>query len=218
MKSVIFVLSVVLCLVFLTPSPLNAQHNRAVLAQGESVLPMPITHFGLQAGSTFTTGFAGSTLFSQTVAPHFKWNATQRFSLVVGSVFSSGQLSGAFGLFPKAISSSVIGNKITPAHLFSATVYALGAYQANPRLTVFGASWVERNNMQSLQPQMNPNAFNVNPHGLMMGFDYRISENFSFGAQVNVSQGFNPFNPFFNQGVFHRSGFPSSPFHRSPVW
>ncbi len=219
MKSAICVFSAILGLVFFTSMPLHAQQSSTFGAQGQPVLHTPNTDFGLQVGSSFATGFAGSSLFTQSVSPHFQWHPTQRFSLVVGSVFSSGQLSGSMGFSPLTFSGSEMRNSIAaPQNLFSATVYAMGAYQANPRLTIFGGSWFERSNVQAFQPQMNPNAFNLNPRGLMMGFDYRISENFSFGAQVNVSQGYNPFNPFFNQGGFHRSGFPSSPFHRSPVW
>jgi hypothetical protein len=45
-------------------------------------------------------------------------------------------------------------------------------------------------------PQMNPQAFNLNAGGMMIGMDYRISERFSFGAEINVSRGYNPFNPY----------------------
>lgn len=218
MKSGIVVFIAVVSLVIFASMPLAAQEKSIFDSQGEPSLQLPKTDFGLQVGSSFTTGFGGGSLFTQSVAPHFQWNPTQRFSLVVGSVFSSGQLSGVSGLSPFALSMASSGNMLQPQGLFSATVYAMGAYQASPRLTVFGGGWTERNNMQAMQPQMNPQAFNLNPRGMMMGFDYRISERFSFGAQVNVSQGYNPFNPFFNQGGFHRSTFPSSPFHRNPLW
>ena len=84
---------------------------------------------------------------------------------------------------------------------------------------------MERNNMDMPEMRMNPMAFDTNPRGMVFGFDYRVSDNFSFGAEVNVSRGYNPFNPLYNRGFYDpafggpRSPFHGpSPFHRNPRW
>ena len=218
MKAKFLVFAAVLTISFFGSYSLKAQEKSPFGDQNEPVLNLPKTDFGVQLGTSFTTGFAGSSLFSQSFAPHFQWNPAQRFSLIVGSVFSTGQFSGSSGFSPFGFSPVAAGSALPPQRFFSNTVYAMGAYQANPRLTLFGGSWVEQNNFQHGQPQVNPQAFNLNPRGMMMGFDYRITESFSFGAQINVSQGHNPFNPFYHPGAFQRVGFPSSPFHRNPNW
>ncbi len=196
---------------------LQAQQGYGLQAPGEPILEIPKTDFGFQLGTSFTTAFGGSSLFSQSFAPHFQWNPAQRFSLVVGSVFSTGQFSGAGGFSPFGLV-PVADAGMMPQRLFSGSVYALGAYQLNERLTLTGGTWFERNNLQMAQPQMNPQAFNTNPRGMMVGFDYRVTENFRFGAQLNVSQGYNPFNPFNQFGGFNRGGFAPSPFPRNTIW
>jgi len=218
MKAQHLIFFAALSFMLLASPALLAQESSLFHTQGEPLLNKPKTDFGLQLGSSFSTGFAGSSLFSQSLAPHFQFNPSQRFSLVLGSVFSTGQFSGNSGFSPIFFSPAGTGNLMNSQRLISTTVYALGAYQASPRLTLFGGSWMERNNFQPNQPQMNSQAFNLNPRGMMMGFDYRVTENFSFGAQINVAQGYNPFNPFYNQGAFHRGGFSPSPFYRNPNW
>ena len=105
-----------------------------------------------------------------------------------------------------------------PGRLFSNTVYAFGAYRLNPHLTITGGTWVENNNFGAFQPRMNDQAFNLNPRGVMLGFDYKVSENFSFGAQFNMSGGYNPFSPFAPAGALNRGFFPASPFQRNTIW
>jgi hypothetical protein len=158
--------------------------------------------FGLQLGSSFSTGFGGS-MFTQSIAPHLRFDPSKNFSLVFGSVISSSNLGSAF------MGSGING---APNRFLSTTIYALGAYSVNPRLTLTGGTWVERNNMNFMNNQMNPQAFNLNAGGMMMGMEYRITENLRFGAEVNVSRGHNPFNMYSNPAYF------SNPFHRRYPW
>lgn len=204
-------------LLLLAATSLPAQQGSGFQSTDKPILELPKTDFGLQFGTSFTTAFGGSSLFSQSFAPHFQWNPAQRFSLVVGSVFSTGQFSGAGGFSPFGLV-PVADAGMMPQRLFSGSVYALGAYQLNERLTLTGGTWFERNNLQMAQPQMNQQALNMSPRGMMVGFDYRVTENFRFGAQLNVSQGYNPFNPFNQYGGFNHGLFAPSPFHRNTIW
>jgi hypothetical protein len=160
--------------------------------------------FGMSIGSSFATGFGGS-LFTHSIAPHLRFDPAKNFSFVVGSVISSSNL-GASSPF------TGYGGQIMPDRFLSTTVYALGAYSVNPRLIVTGGTWVERNNFNLMQNQMNPQALNLNAGGMMMGMEYRITDNLRFGAEINVSRGQNPFNPYYNP-AYH-----SNPFHRRSPW
>jgi len=175
-------------------------------------------HFGLELGTSVMTGFGSGSVFSQTVSPRFQFNPNQRFSLVVGSVFSGSQLSGHFGMPTFGMGTSPGQSMAAQPNMFSAMFYAAGTYHVNERLSISGAGWVERNNLQKFQLQMNPQAFNLNPRGVMVGFDYRISPSFSFGAQINVHQGFNPFSPLHGPSGLQGGFFPRSPFHPGLNW
>jgi hypothetical protein len=161
-------------------------------------------HFGVQFGSAVSTGFGNGPLFTQSIAPHLKFHNNQNFTLTLGSTISTSNL-GAVSQF---------NSPMMPQRFMSTAIFALGAYELNPRLTLTGGTWVERNNLSYMQDQMNPQAFNLNAGGMMMGLDYRISENFSVGAEINVSRGQSPFNMYqHNPGSLH-----SNPFKRNYPW
>lgn len=157
--------------------------------------------FGLELGSSFATGFGGASMFTQSIAPHVQFRPGQNFALTVGTVFSTANMSGGFSGSPVMQSGD---------RFMSTTVYALGAYQLNPRVVITGGAWTERNNLNLMNDQMNPQAFDMNAKGMMLGIDYKVTENFRFGAEINVSHGGNPFN-MYNQGGF-------TPMHRRPHW
>lgn len=166
--------------------------------------------FSLQLGSSFSTGFGGMNLFSQTISPQLSWNINPRWSLTAGTMISSSRMNGFGPFLSQDQSAPMQAGRIT-----GTTVYAFGAYQASERLTLTGGSWVERNHMPAMDARMNPQALNLNAHGMMMGMEYRISDNLRFGAEVRMSSGYNPFNPFHNSGSFYQYG---SPFARPGNW
>ncbi len=166
------------------------------------------SRFGMEMGSSFATGFRGTSMFTQTLSPHLQFQPGQNFSLTVGTLFSTSTFGGSS---PVMYGGS---GEVMPDRMNAATVYAFGAYQLNPRLTLTGGAWTERNNMNQMYGQMNPQAFDMNARGMMMGMEYRITENLSFGAEVGVSRGYNPFNPY-SSGFGHQ---PMSPFQRRHPW
>jgi len=156
--------------------------------------------FDLTLGTSFSTGRGG--LFStQSISPRLSFEPGKNFSLVIGSFLSTSQLSQGGSL--TGLSTQFSGG--VPGRFMSATFYAMGSYNVNPRLTITGGGWVERNNLNSVshQMQMNPQAFNINAGGMVMGMEYRISDNLRFGAQINVSRGHNPFQTHYNRGFYH---------------
>lgn len=180
-----------------------------VSAQQMDGRPFQTPAFGMSVGSSFTSGLNGGGLFSQSIAPYLKWNASPRWELVVGTLFLSSQFNGINTFSP--FSDFQGSAQAMPQRMFSTTVYASGAYQVNDKLTLSGSTWLEHNNMpQRFEAQMNPMAFSANGKGMMIGLDYRLGENMSLGAQISMSSGFNPYSPsFFNQNrnsIFQSGG------------
>ena len=197
-------------LVILFPGMLFSQNQPAeqpgLLTDDYSIFTTRPT-FGMQMGSTFTTGFGGS-LFTQSFAPHLQFQPGQNFSLMVGTIFSTSNISGGAPMFMNASGAEM------PDRFLSNTMYAFGAYQLNSRLTITGGAWTEQNNLNMMQNQMNPQAFDMNARGMMMGMDLRITENLRFGAEVSFSRGNNPFNPYSGGAGYYSP----NPFHHRHPW
>ncbi len=175
--------------------------------------------FSLTAGSSFSSFSGAGGMFSSSIAPRLNWDMTKDFHLEIGTIFSSSRISDMpMGLSPMQSYGGMMPQG--DVNLFSSTVYAMGAYQVSPRLSIHGATWFERTSFDMMDdmPAMNAQATGHNPQGMLLGFDYKVTENFRFGAEVNVSAGYNPYGPMnFQQSPF--GGFHSpSPFHRSGRW
>lgn len=217
----------ILTFLLVVTSPLSAQERAEQGLLKQQPVHSTVPHFHLQAGSVFGGAMSGGTFFAQSLAPSINWDISRRFSLQAGTIFSTTQMNGMNPLFPYTPhmaggeSASVLGNQ----RMFSTTFFAFGAYQVSPRLTLTGGTWMERGTIGEAEMRMNAQAFDTNPRGMVFGFDYRVTDNFSLGAEVNVSRGYNPFNPLYNRGFYGssfggvRSPFASpSPFHRNPRW
>lgn len=206
-KSIFTLFTLMISLVVMSQE--NQQENRGLLSDDYSFMNTS-PQFGMQMGTSFATGFGGAGFFSQSFAPHLQFRPGQNLAITVGTVFSTGSFAGG---------NPFVGaqGEMMPDRMFSNTIYALGAYQLNPRVVITGGAWTERNNLNQMmfQPEMNPQAFNRNAHGMMIGVDYRITENFSFGAEVRMSQGGGYHNPFmYQQGPFQRR----SMMHHNHPW
>jgi hypothetical protein len=224
MKVRSLVFSSFLVLLLTVSMSLSGQDGSSPLFSGEPPVYSSTPHFGMQVGSSFTSGLIGGSMFTHSLAPSFNWDVSRRFNLQVGTIFSSTTMNGMNPLFPYSpqMAGGVSLSMYQGQRLFSSTVYAVGSYQVSPRLTLIGGTWLEQNNMHDVM--MNSQAFDSRPRGGMFGFDYRITENLRIGAEFNVSSGYNPFNPVYNLGGYgssfdRNSGFHRpSPFHRGSGW
>ncbi len=171
-------------------------------------------HFGLQVGSSFSTMGSSGNMFSQSVAPAMQWDMTEKFSLQVGTIFSSSRVSGFIpGQTP--FPGSMPFNDISDNRFTSMTMYAFGAYQLNPRLVITGGTWFEQSGFDFMGSTLETgNAYT--PQGMMLGLDYRVTENLRFGIEVSSSRGYNPYMPNFYQQNVYPTGFNRNPFSRFP--
>lgn len=206
----------ILTLVLLLSMPVAGQETDEVsLLKGTPVFTTsPRFHMGVQGA--FASNFSGQTAFTQSLAPALNWDVSKRFSLEVGTILSSTRLNGPNPLFPYTphMSGGEAFSGLPATSLLSTQVYAVGAYQVNPRLTLVGAGWMEQH--QPAGAAMNPAATALNPRGMHLGFDYQVNERFSLGAGFLMSEGMNPFDPW--QRSAPLLFYSPSPFHRGTRW
>ncbi len=177
------------------------------LNEGQDVIAVPELKkpvmdkidFGLQAGGSFTSFGKYGSIFSSYVAPEIRYQATSRFQFRGGVMFTSSFMPGAReGLYGAG----------GPANQFNQfLVYAEGEYRVNDRLSLGGIVVKELDNNTSRQM----NAFQKNAGFQSMGMrvNYKITDNFHFGAQFSVTEGrpyyySNPANPFMRRSPFNQ--------------
>jgi len=169
----------------------------------------------LQVGTSFTTGFGSDSFFTHSIAPSINWQASDQLTVQAGTMFSSSSFSGQQQsiLFQGAES----GNEydLFQDNLFSSRTYAFGYYEMNENLTLMGGGYIESSNA-NINTQMNPQAFNFDAKGMMMGFDYKINDNMSIGAEFNFRSGYSPYSSRFNP--YSSPGFNQSPFNTRRGW
>lgn len=161
---------------------------------------LPTPHFGVQLGSSFSSFGSRGSMFSQTLAPSLNWDMNENFHLEVGTIFSFGRMNAAM---PDAL---LAGNM---QNLSSTTMYAFGVYRVNPRLSISGATWFEQADLPLFDASMTPHIMQHNPRGMMLGLDYKVTDNLRFGFEVSSSSGLSPWSP----GLFRSYGFPGGHLH-----
>lgn len=166
----------------------------------------------LQLGTSFTTGFGGSSFLTHNIAPSLNWNASERFSVQAGTIFSSTSFSGQMQNNMLYGMETETGQALFQDNLYRNLSYAVGYYKVNENLTFMGGAYVESSNFDQ-QLQMNSQAFNLNAKGMVMGFDYKINDNMRFGAEINFRSGHSPYSYQYNP--YSSPGFNQSPFRRS---
>ncbi len=169
-------------------------------------------HFGFQVGSSFSMMGSAGSMFTHSLAPVMNWDMSEKFSLQVGTVFSTSSMNG---LMPadSRFSGSQLFNHNAGNNFSSMTVYAFGAYQLNPRLIITGGTWVEQSGFDFMGSALDSRN-HYNPQGMMLGLDYKVTDNLRFGFEVSTSRGNNPYSPIFYQQNAYPGGFNRNPFHR----
>lgn len=220
MKSRHIFIGILLALTLMFASPLVAQEGAEGLFHDRDPVFSATPYLSLDFGSRFTTAGPAGNIFTNTIAPRLNWDVSNDLQLNVGTIFTSarsGTMQGMSLLNPHMAG----GEQIHPGaggHFFSTTVYAFGAYRVNPRLSLTGGTWIERTNYDLQDTQFSQHGFQQNPRGMMLGLDYKVSENVRFGAEIGFSKGFDPYSPMnFHQSPF--GGYHSPvPFYRRGRW
>jgi hypothetical protein len=144
-------------------------------------------HTGINVDAGYMLGGGIGSPF-MTLSPFVSYPVTNRFGVDVG-------LSAGYGglFFPNT---TLEGQpKMLPmTQLF---IFASGNYKLNEKLTVSGTAFKRIVDVQNPNNSVNPTT-NYNFQGASVGFNYKISNNFSFGVQLhfNSPSGYSNYNPY----------------------
>lgn len=154
-------------------------------------------NFGIQMGTSVGTDFRNGAVWSNYFAPQVSYQVNPRFNVNIGTMFASHQFNTSLRTGE--------GFNSTPARSLQTFVYTQGQYMVSERVRLTGTAFYELN--QFSQPRMNAQATNFQSKGASMHADFKITDNFSVGAGVQISNG----NPYLRNGLYNNSmGFPSS--------
>lgn len=212
-----FIFRTLLVLMLFAVSPVSAQDSAGAYAKGQP-LYASAPFFNLQFSSDFGFMPGMGSLFSHSLSPSVNWEIGRRFSLQAGTIFATTHMNGPGPLFPYTphMAGGEAMGVMETQRLFGATVFASAAYQVNERLTLIGTGWMQKNDMPGWD--MNAQAFDLQSSGMMFGFDYQVSDNLRFGAEMKVSNGYNPFLSYPSGGIYQHGFYSPSPFHRGSRW
>ncbi|QHT70292.1 hypothetical protein GXP67_28390 [Rhodocytophaga rosea] len=144
--------------------------------------------FNMQAGTSVGVIGRNHSFWSNYLAPQASYQLGRRWNLNVGTMFSYTQ----FGTTARGREAG----QPSPNGYFQNFVYAQGQYLVNPRLQLTGTAFYETTRFNGLT--MNPQATNLQSKGLSMHADYKVSEHFSIGAGVQISNG----NSYLGNGLY----------------
>ncbi len=154
-------------------------------------------HLDMDMGTSFSSmgGFGNAS--SYYLAPRFSYQASERFRLTGGVVFSNSRTNASFAV------PGMEGTSLFSGPMQSMLVYASGQYMVNNRLMISGTAYknivpgMENGNGQNLFMQ------NMNYQGMSMSLDYRLTKGISLGASFHYDNrpfgfGYSPYG--FNRG------------------
>ncbi len=145
-------------------------------------------HFNMQAGTSVGIMGRHGSYWNNYLAPQASYQLGRRWNLNVGTVFSYTQ-------FNTPARNHEFGRS-QPNGYFQNFVYAQGQYMVSSRLQLSGTAFYETTRGNGLV--MNPQAANFQSKGMSMHADFKVSEHFSVGAGVQISNG----NPYLRNGLY----------------
>jgi long-subunit fatty acid transport protein len=132
---------------------------------------------GLEAGSNFSSFGNGVSLLSNSITPRISWQTNDSFVLEAGISFSS--------FHSRSIPFQSLTGLQSGNPFMGISGYASGRYMASERLMISGTVFRHSSMNQGLS--INPGAFQFLNQGASFGFDYKLSEKFSFGAGFQIN-------------------------------
>jgi hypothetical protein len=125
-----------------------------------------------------------------TLAPHVTYPLTNKLSLSAG-------ISAGFGnIYLPYLASEGQSGMLPMTQMF---IYASGNYQVNEKLSVSGSTYKRIVDVKNPNGSAHPATYSLDYQGVSVGFNYKITNNISFGAQIHVdspSSEYNSFSPY----------------------
>ncbi len=166
----------------------------------------------MEMGTTFGVGSGNSSLFGVYVAPHISYKVSPRFRMNMGVQVTNSNFINYYNPYFGEISQPLNQN------ITQTLLYAEGEYLVNPRLLVTAKGYKTLATFS--EPKINPRALDMDGGGVSVGFNYKITENLHFGAEVGVSNGNSPYNPYYpgTSLIPGSRSYRNSPFNSFDPW
>jgi hypothetical protein len=138
--------------------------------------------YRLDIGTAFTRFGGAGSLMSSYLSPSIRYKISPKLDLHIGGTILYSHPAGGSSYAESLMSA---GND--PSYYF----YLAGAYRVTERLVVAGSFIKGKMNQYSYG--LYPYRMNNDFESYSLGFNYRIAKSFHVGAQINVSNGLNPY-------------------------
>lgn len=186
---------------YFAPAPGSEKYFYDLQENDREDKPDSRIQYRLDIGTAFTSfGGTGSVIYSY-LSPSIRYKISPKFDLHIGGSVSYAYPSGA---------SSPVESLGTSRNDPSYQFYLQGVYQVTDRLVVDG-SFVKGQMNTSIFGRY-PYQMNNNFESYSLGFNYRIANSIHIGAQINVSNGMNPY--YYSDPFYRRGSYQFDPFYR----
>ena len=148
--------------------------------------------FRMEMGTTIGVSSGQGNLFGVYVAPHVSYKVSPKFRVNFGAIIRNSNFINYYN--PYGFENTTrFNNNITQTF-----VYVEGEYMVNNRLMITAKGYKEIARFN--EPNINPRALDLDNGGVAVGFNYKVSEKFQFGAEVSINKGNTPYNPYLHNG------------------
>ena len=160
---------------------------------------LQLMNVDVQLGTSFFSSFTGSPMMSSYIAPILNFNISSRFNLSVGGILMNNHTSVFNQFAPGSIEQGSLPGRLNSDF----AMFASGNYLVNNKLLVYGSAYTSKFSANNYSPfRLNSSTFRKNHFDrYTLGAKYKLSNMFTIGAQVEYSDGLNPYyNRFNNYG------------------
>lgn len=144
-------------------------------------------HFGVSMGTSVSFARGQDAVMGHFIAPTLSYQVNNRFTLTGGIGIQYNSLNNPWTYGNGESGSSMMLMRPRMQTL----MFVRGEYALNPKLTLTGS--VFANTAAFDIPGLNPQTYNLNNYGASGGFWYKINDKASFGAEVQLIRGKNPY-------------------------
>ena len=175
---------------------------------------MQLMNVDVQLGTSFTSSFTGSPMMSSYIAPTLNFNISPRFNLSVGAVLMNNHTSVFNQFVPGSIEQGSLPGRINSDF----ALFASGNYLVNNKLLVYGSAYTSKFSANNYSPfRLNSSVYRKNHFDrFTLGAKYKLSNALTIGAQVEYSDGLNPYYNRFNP--YGRSPYGSRNLYSPVFW
>ena len=168
----------------------------------------------VQLGTSFSSSFSGNPMMLSYIAPTLNFNISPRFNLSVGGVILNNHTSALNQFIPGGTEQDILPGRFNSDFV----LYASGNYIVNNKLLVYGSAYTSKFSANNYSPfRINSSSFQKNHYDrFTLGAKYKLSNTFTIGAQVEYSDGLNPYYNRFNN--YGQSSFGSRNLYSPVFW